>query len=190
MRDLPALPYLSLEEQQLRQQANSAILVKSSGNPPNIDETSGKPSHTEIFNQKVAFRRHRVVELKKLGFKILQIQQKLADEGQYWSYDTIKCDIKSITAEEELDELKRQQDADIALEDDRKVRLEYRDRQIERLTSRKSPEVQFNMTQQVKVEQAKTEVTVDLSKMSDDERRAVLRAEELLTRAETAASAQ
>ena len=37
---------------------------------------------------------------------------------------------------------------------------------------------------------AETEVMVDLSKMSDDDRNALLRAEEALTRAETAAGPQ
>jgi len=153
MRDLPALPFLDLESQRLRREKNLGVLVGNSGNPPNITETSGNPPHTDIFKQKIGARRQRVIELKKLGLKILQIQQKLADEGQYWSYDTIKCDLKSITAEEELEELKRQQDADIALTDDRKVRLEYRDRQIERLTPRKSPEVQLSIANQIKVEE-------------------------------------
>lgn len=55
-----------------------------------------------------------------------------------------------------LEELERQQFADIALEDDRKVKLEYRDRMIERLTPRKSPDIAVNIANQLQVEKDDT----------------------------------
>ncbi len=185
MTSLPALPFLDLEAQRLRRERSLAIVVKLE-NELKCAEKEDKPGHGSTFELKVAARRRRVIELRKLGYKILDIQRRIADEtGVTWSEATIKRDLQSITAEEELEELKRQQDADIALEEDRKVRLEYRYRQIEQLTPRKNPEVHVNIAQQVKVEG--TEVMVDLSKFSDDERNALLRAEEALTREETAA---
>jgi hypothetical protein len=80
-----------------------------------------------------------------LGYKIPDIKNKLADEGQFWSEDTIKNDLASSDASDFLQELKRQQAADIALCDDRQTRLEYRDREINRLSPRKSPENQVNV---------------------------------------------
>jgi hypothetical protein len=104
-------------------------------------------------------RHERVVQLRLLGFKIPQIVEKLAEEGRRWSYHTIKLDTHSITAEEVRDELKRQQFADIALAESRRDRLEYRDRMIERMDPRKSPEftvrnesnVQVNVKQDANV---------------------------------------
>ena len=80
-----------------------------------------------------------------LGYKIPQIKDVLAEEGQVWSEDTIKSDLASLTAEETLEELKRQQCTDIALAKNRKDKLEYRDRMIERLTPRRTPETQVNV---------------------------------------------
>jgi hypothetical protein len=100
---------------------------------------------------KVAKRRHRVIELRCLGYKIPQIKEKLAEEGQDWSEDTIKRDLRSEDAEETLSELTRQQFADIALCESRKVKLEYRDRLIERLMPRKSPETEVNISTVPKV---------------------------------------
>ena len=109
--------------------------------------------HSEIFKQKVASRRQRELELRCLGYKIKQIQKQMGEEGSgWWDEDTIRADLKTVTAEEWRDELIRQQNADIALEDDRKVKLEYRDRMIERLTPRKSPDVSVQIANQVQVE--------------------------------------
>jgi len=63
---------------------------------------------------------------------------------------TIKRDMCSATAKDELDELVRQQERDIALEDSR-VRMDMRDRMIGHMT-RKSPEVQVNVANQIQVE--------------------------------------
>lgn len=148
----PALPFFDLEAQRLRREKKLALIIEKGEKPLNNVEKGEKPSHTTVFNLKVATRRRREIELRSLGYKILQIQERLAEEGQFWSEDTIKDDLKSITAEEWREELNRQQSADISLEDDRKVKLEFRDRQIERLTPRKSPEVQINVANQVQVE--------------------------------------
>jgi|WetSurMetagenome_2_1015567.scaffolds.fasta_scaffold186721_2 hypothetical protein len=94
---------------------------------------------------KVAKRRRRVCELRCLGYKIPQIKEKLLEEGQAWSEDTIKRDLKSEEAEETLSELVRLQYADIALCESRKVKLEYRDRMIERLLPRKSAQTEVNV---------------------------------------------
>ena len=111
-----------------------------------------RQKHTRSFSLKVANRRRRVFELRCLGYKIPQIKEKLAEENQFWSEDTIKADLHSDDATAFLEELERQQFADIALEDDRKVRLEYRDRMIERLKPRKSPDVAVSIANQLQVE--------------------------------------
>jgi hypothetical protein len=41
--------------------------------------------HSVAFELKVATRRRRVFELRCLGWKIPDIQKKLAEEGQLWS---------------------------------------------------------------------------------------------------------
>ena len=112
-----------------------------------------RQKHSSSFKLKVAARRRRIIDLRCLGYKIPDIKNKLAEEGQFWSEDTIKTDLDSIDAQEYLQELKRQQAADIALCDDRQVRLEYRDREIDRLSPRKSPEVALNVNQQTTVNQ-------------------------------------
>jgi DNA-binding transcriptional MerR regulator len=115
-----------------------------------------RKKHTRSFSLKVANRRRRVFELRCLGYKIPQIKEKLAEEKQFCSEDTIKADLHSDDATAFLEELERQQFADIALEDDRKVRLEYRDRMIERLKPRKSPDVAVNIANQLQVEKDDT----------------------------------
>jgi len=115
-----------------------------------------RQKHSGSFSLKVANRRRRVFELRCLGYKIPQIKEKLAEEKQFWSEDTIKADLHSDDATAFLEELERQQFADIALEDDRKVRLEYRDRMIERLKPRKSPDVAVNIANQLQVEKDDT----------------------------------
>ena len=112
-----------------------------------------RQKHSSSFKLKVAARRRRIIDLRCLGYKIPDIKNKLAEEGQFWSEDTIKTDLDSIDAQEYLQELKRQQAADIALCDDRQVRLEYRGREIDRLSPRKSPEVALNVNQQTTVNQ-------------------------------------
>jgi hypothetical protein len=110
-----------------------------------LKPAESRVKHSASFELRVANRRRRVVELRCLGYKIPQIKEKLAEEGKVWGETTIKSDLASATAEETLDELKRQQCADIALAESRKDKLEYRDRMIERLTPRKSPETQVNL---------------------------------------------
>ncbi len=90
-------------------------------------------------------------ELRCLGYKIPQIVDKLAEEGRRWSQNTIKADLHSADSEEFLEELERLQLADIALSESRRLKLEYRDRMIERLKPRKSPEVAVRNENNVQV---------------------------------------
>ena len=130
MADLPALPFLSLEQQQERRIRGAAVLLNLE-NGLKRAESEHKSSGLEL---QIASRRRLVIEYKKIGLKIFEIQHAIAEKtGVTWSEHTIKRDLSSITAEEELEELMRQQNRDIALESDSKVRMEYRDRQIERL---------------------------------------------------------
>ena len=110
-----------------------------------LKPAESKIKHRASFELKVANRRRRIIELRCLGYKIPQIREKLAEEGKTWSEFTIKSDLSSITAEEVLEELIRQQCADIALAENRKDKLEYRDRQIERLIPRKSAQTEVNV---------------------------------------------
>jgi DNA-binding transcriptional MerR regulator len=106
------------------------------------ESTKNQPTSHKL---KVAKRRRRVCELRCLGLKIPQIKEMLSKEGQNWSEDTIKRDLSSLQAQETLEELERQQLSDIAFAEDRKTKLEYRDRMIERLMPRKSPQTEVNV---------------------------------------------
>jgi hypothetical protein len=110
-----------------------------------LKPAESKIKHTPSFGLKVANRRRRIIELRCLGYKIPQIKEKLAEERQVWSEFTIKSDLRSLSAEEVLEELNRQQCADIALAENRKDKLEFRDRMIERLVPRKSPQTEVNV---------------------------------------------
>jgi len=149
MNNQPALPFLSFEQQRERRTRGVAVLVNLE-NELKRAESKHESSGLEL---QIVSRRRLVIEYKKLGLRILEIQQAIAEKtGVTWSEMTIRRDLSSITAEEELEELNRQQYRDIARESDSKVRMEYRDRQIERLMPRKSPEVQVNVANQIKVE--------------------------------------
>jgi hypothetical protein len=110
-----------------------------------LKPAESKVNHSPSFGLKVANRRRRIIELRCLGYKIPQIKEKLAEEGQVWSEFTIKSDLRSLSAEEVLEELNRQQCADIALAENRKDKLEFRDRMIERLMPRKSTQTEVNV---------------------------------------------
>ncbi len=86
-----------------------------------------------------------------MGYKILQIVEKLAEEGRRWHENTIKADLHSADSKDYLEELQRQQFADIALTKSRRLRLEYRDRMIERFTPRKSPDVAVSNQNNIQV---------------------------------------
>ena len=149
LKFIAALPFLSLTEQKQRREQTLAAIMNLP-NEPKCTEAEGKTNSIEL---RVSSRRQRSIELRKLGAKIPQIQERIFEEtGVMWSYMTIRRDLSSVTAAEELDELRRQQDADIAFEQDRKVRLEYRDRQIERLMPRKSLDIEVNVATKVEVQ--------------------------------------
>jgi DNA-binding transcriptional MerR regulator len=83
-------------------------------------------------------RRKRTLELHVKGLTIPQINKALHDEHFETSEHTVFDDVHSQTADEYKEELERQQRADITMaKDDLKVRLEYRDRMIDRLTPKK-----------------------------------------------------
>jgi hypothetical protein len=92
-----------------------------------------------------------------MGYKIPQIVEKLAEESRRWSENTIKADLHSAEAKDYLEELQRQQFADIALTKSRKIRLEYRDRMIERFTPRKSPDTAVNVQNNIQVKSEQTQ---------------------------------
>ena len=95
-------------------------------------ETERKPTPKQLQ------RRKRTLELHVKGLTIPQINKALHDEHFETSEHTVFDDVHSQTADEYKEELKRQQRADITMaKDDLKVRLEYRDRMIDRLTPKK-----------------------------------------------------
>lgn len=84
-------------------------------------------------------RRKRTIELHVKGLTIPQINNALLDEEYETSEHTIFDDIHSQTAAEYREELERQQRADITMaQKDLKLRLEYRDRMIDRLTPKRT----------------------------------------------------
>ena len=95
-------------------------------------ETERKPTAKQLQ------RRKRTLELHVKGLTIPQINKALHDEHFETSEHTVFDDVHSQTADEYKEELERQQRADITMaKDDLKVRLEYRDRMIDRLTPKK-----------------------------------------------------
>jgi hypothetical protein len=131
-------------EEELFGWKKQAIVTSEKSEKP-LKPAEEQQSHSISFELKVMNRRRRVFELRGLGYKVPDIQKKLADEGQFWSEDTVKTDLRSDDAKEFLEELQRQQLVDIALSKSRKLKLEFRDRLIERMTPRKSPETQVNV---------------------------------------------
>lgn len=95
-------------------------------------ETERKPTH------KQQQRRQRTLELRCNGLTIPMINVKLHEEGFQSSEHTVFDDLHSETADEFLEELKRQQLADITrASTDYKTRLQYRGQMIEILTPKK-----------------------------------------------------
>ena len=81
-----------------------AVLVGNVQKCPEIEEKN-RVSSLEL---KIEARRHRIIELRKLGLKIPEIQRLIAEEtGVWWNEKTIRRDLCSITAKEELEELNR-----------------------------------------------------------------------------------
>ena len=82
-------------------------------------------------------RRRRVFELRVIGLTIPQIQQKMTEEDFKVSERTIWQDLRSDDVKEFTDELMRRQLADITLSDNISVRLNYRDRLLDKLLPKK-----------------------------------------------------
>lgn len=90
------------------------------------------------ISHKIAKRRAQVLTLRCQGGTIPAIQKTLEKNGLKVSEHTIWNDLHSSTADEFLEELKRQQLSDIYQEkDDSKLRLEYRGRIIDILSPKK-----------------------------------------------------
>lgn len=83
-------------------------------------------------------RRKRTLELHVKGLTIPQINDALQNENYETSEHTVFDDIHSSTATEYREELERQQRIDITMaQKDLRLRLEYRDRMIDRLTPKR-----------------------------------------------------
>lgn len=98
-------------------------------------------------------RRKRTLELHVKGLTIPQINNALLEEEYETSEHTVFDDIHSQTAIEYREELERQQRADITMaQKDLKLRLEYRDRIIDRLTPKRvEPKVEGGETFRVEI---------------------------------------
>jgi hypothetical protein len=95
-------------------------------------ETERKPTPKQLA------RRHRTIELNQLGLKHQDTLATLTKENIKSSLHTISDDLGSCTTDEYRAELERQQKADISLSKDPRLRMEYRDRLIDRLTPRRT----------------------------------------------------
>jgi hypothetical protein len=105
-----------------------------------VNKTERNPSVKQLA------RRKRTIELSEKGLTNEQINKALHEEHYATSLHTVSDDLNSITAEERLAELNRQQKADITLaNNDYRTRLEYRGRLIENLT----PRVNINKNEQI-----------------------------------------
>ena len=114
-------------------------------------ETEREPTPKQLT------RRKRTIELSCNGLNVPQINKALHDEGFQTSEHTVFDDLHSRTAEEYLEELKRQQLADITrAQDDYKTRLQYRGQMIEILSPRRieakteaNGTIKFDMSTQI-----------------------------------------
>jgi DNA-binding transcriptional MerR regulator len=105
-----------------------------------VKETERKPTIKQIQ------RRNRTLELRCKGLTIPQINKALHDEHYATSEHTVFDDIHSQTADDFLEELKRQQLIDITkANEDYKTRLQYRGQMIEIL----SPKQNINKNEQI-----------------------------------------
>ena len=82
---------------------------------------------------KVDLRRRRVFELRCRGFTIPAIYEKLREEGIFACEKTIWSDLHSDQLQGFIEELLRRQFADMELSGSYKLKLEYRDRILERM---------------------------------------------------------
>ena len=97
-----------------------------------VKETERNPTVKQLQ------RRKRTIELSCKGLTIPQINNALHQEDFETSEHTVFDDLHSQTADEYKEELERQQRADITMaQKDLKLRLEYRDRMIDRLTPKR-----------------------------------------------------
>jgi hypothetical protein len=88
---------------------------------------------------KRATRRQRIFELRVLGLTIPQISETLKNEGYRigTSEHTVYDDLHSGEAKEFVEELLRRQLANIAVEENRTMKLKYYDRLLDKLMPQK-----------------------------------------------------
>jgi hypothetical protein len=160
---------------------------------------------TEAFELEYSAAELKTIERDKIilesaankGSSIPEIYEILREKGFSVCQKTIWTVLHSNKAAKYLEVLEQAQDRDIALlrayalQDRRNPNLKAlaaaiyaRERRIQRLM----PQAKSDVNVEVNVaNKAETKVMIDLSKMSQDDREALFRAEEALTRAETAA---
>jgi len=94
---------------------------------------------SDKVNLRQAKRRQRIFELRVLGLTIPQISEKLKEEGYRigTSERTVHVDLHSGEAKEFVEELLRRQLANIAMEENRAVKLKYYDRLLDKLMPQK-----------------------------------------------------
>ena len=94
-------------------------------------------------------RRKRVLELRTRGLTIEGIKEVLkTQDGIDVAYITVKRDLQSVQANEFSDELVRQQLADITTSNEPRLRLEFRDRILDKIIPRRA-KIQQNIKQEV-----------------------------------------
>jgi len=116
------------------------------------------PVASQVFcvypDPKLETRRRRVYELRCRGFTIPNICEKLREEQVFVSERTVWEDLHSNQMLSFVEELLRRQFADMELSGSYKLKLEYRDRILDRLLPRK-PEnnvsVDVNVNQQASI---------------------------------------
>ena len=100
-------------------------------------------------------RRKKVIGYLCSGFSEVLIAKKLGVSER-----TVRRDVKSVQVQEYIDELLRRQLKDIEEGDDRKIRLQYRDKLLGRLMPKKVAQTQDG---------EKTPIILEMWKPEDDE---------------------
>jgi hypothetical protein len=168
---------------------------------PVIEREPEFPEFSEAELQRIS-RRVFVFERRSRGDTVEEICTFLHSKGYPASRRTVFYDLRSDEVCSLMDELVRMQLRDIALlrgyalQDSKApdlkalaVAINARGLLLRNLLPNERANVTVNNLTQVNAN-AETKVMIELSKMSKDDREAILRAEEALTRAETAAGPQ
>jgi DNA-binding transcriptional ArsR family regulator len=146
-----------------------------------MSEDSKKPVERNLLAK--TSRRRKVFALKAEGKKVEEIAKALKI-----SEKTVDRDLASPDAQAFIDALVDRQIVDIESVKKATVRLEWRSDLLNKLLP-KRPSVEVNLSQ-TQNQAASRAPVIDLSKLSEDDRKALLHAEEALSRAEASASSQ